>query len=106
MTHETSRHAQVDTTPSVVLRSDHFMRSALIVRKLKQEDGQDIWLCGGGHLARQLLPEIDELVVKRYPLVVGAGISMFDGPFNPARFTVASTRTFESGVAISTYIRT
>ncbi|MEU7804548.1 dihydrofolate reductase family protein [Micromonospora arborensis] len=77
-----------------------------VIRGLKQEDGQDIWLCGGGHLARQLLPEIDEMVVKRYPLAIGAGISMFDGPFNPVRFAVASTRTFESGAAVITYTRT
>lgn len=37
------------------------------VRTLKQEDGGlGIWLCGGADLAGQLLPEIDELIVKRY----------------------------------------
>ncbi|MFD0574702.1 dihydrofolate reductase family protein [Kitasatospora gansuensis] len=43
---------------------------AVVVRKLKQEDGLGIWLCGGADLAGQLLPEIDELIIKQYPIVV------------------------------------
>jgi dihydrofolate reductase len=75
------------------------------VRELKQQKGMGIWLCGGGRLAGQLLPEIDELVIKRNPLVIGSGIPLFDGPFDPTRFTPTSTRTFETGVAIVTYTR-
>ncbi|NIZ91651.1 dihydrofolate reductase family protein [Kineococcus rubinsiae] len=45
-----------------------------LVRRLKQEPGAGIWLAGGGRLAGALLAEIDELVLKRYPVVLGAGI--------------------------------
>ncbi|MCS7483905.1 dihydrofolate reductase family protein [Umezawaea endophytica] len=73
------------------------------VRELKAEDGLGIWLCGGGKLAAALLPEIDELVLKVNPVVLGRGIPLFDGGFPAARFTLEGTRVFESGVAVMTY---
>ncbi|MFG3708720.1 dihydrofolate reductase family protein [Micromonospora sp. NPDC047670] len=76
------------------------------VRRLKQQPGKDIWLCGGGRLAGQLSIEIDELTIKRYPLVIGAGIPLFAGPFTPTGFALAETRTFASGATVTTYTRT
>ncbi|MDT0180443.1 dihydrofolate reductase family protein [Microbacterium sp. ARD31] len=78
-----------------------------LVRELKQEDGLDIWLCGGGALAGSLLPEIDRLVLKRHPLVFGAGIPLFDGvAFDARRFAPDSRREFASGVIVEEYART
>jgi dihydrofolate reductase len=76
------------------------------VRQLKRQAGLDIWLCGGGNLASQLRTEIDEMVIKCYPLVIGAGIPLFDGPFDPTGFTVTGTRAFESGASVTSYTRT
>jgi dihydrofolate reductase len=73
------------------------------VRELKQDEGKGIWLCGGGKLASALLPEIDEVVVKRYPVVAGQGIRMFDGPFDPTRYRLAETRDFACGAQVQTY---
>jgi dihydrofolate reductase len=73
------------------------------VRELKQDEGEGIWLCGGGRLASALLPEIDEIVVKRYPVVAGQGIRMFDGPFDPTRYRLTETRDFECGAQVQTY---
>ncbi|MFG3013690.1 hypothetical protein ACGFZB_25230 [Streptomyces cinerochromogenes] len=39
--------------------------------------GLDIWLCGGGRLAGTLWPEIDELLIKTYPVVAGTGIPVW-----------------------------
>jgi dihydrofolate reductase len=76
-----------------------------LVRRLKQEDGLDIYLCGGGNLAAQLLPEIDEMIVKCYPVVAGAGISAFDGEFRPTAFSLTGTRTFSNGAVVMHYSR-
>jgi len=73
------------------------------VRELKAEDGLGIWLCGGGKLAAALLPEIDELILKVNPIVLGTGIPLFDGAFPAARFVLDGARVFETGVAWTTY---
>ncbi|MFF0409403.1 dihydrofolate reductase family protein [Kitasatospora sp. NPDC004745] len=77
-----------------------------LVRRLKQEDGLGIWLCGGGELAGRLLPEIDELIVKQYPVVAGSGVPLFGADFAPHAFTLADCRVFERGNVILTYDRT
>lgn len=75
------------------------------VRALKEQDGLGIWLAGGGRLAGSLADEIDELVIKRSPLLLGAGVPMFDGPFSPREFRATDSRRLEGGVTIGTYLR-
>jgi dihydrofolate reductase len=79
--------------------------AADVVRDLKRQDGMDIWLCGGGALAGQLLDQIDELVLKRYPLVLGSGIPLFAGPCDLTRLEPAATHSFDTGVTVTTYTR-
>ncbi|WP_428964300.1 dihydrofolate reductase family protein [Micromonospora fluostatini] len=73
------------------------------VRDLKSQQGRDIWLCGGGNLAGQLLPEIDELFVKLYPYVLGSGIPLVDRGFDPRRFTLVEARPFDNGTVVLRY---
>ncbi|MEV6398246.1 dihydrofolate reductase family protein [Streptomyces sp. NPDC051907] len=75
------------------------------VRELKQEDGLGIYLCGGANLAGQLRDEVDEIVVKTYPVVVGSGMSMFAGDFRADEFALDAVRAFEAGVVVTTYTR-
>ncbi|GAB2650457.1 dihydrofolate reductase family protein [Prescottella soli] len=75
------------------------------VRKLKQEDGLDIWVAGGGQLAGALLPEIDGLIVKSYPVVAGAGIPAFAGPFRPTAFTRTDSISFDNGGTVTWFER-
>jgi dihydrofolate reductase len=76
-----------------------------LVRTLKAQEGLDIYLCGGGKLAGTLLPEIDQLVVKSYPVVAGAGIPAFAGPFNPTTFTPTQTKSFANGATVTWFER-
>ncbi|MFE3443776.1 dihydrofolate reductase family protein [Nocardia sp. NPDC059180] len=78
------------------------------VRELKRDKGLGIWLCGGGELAQVLLPEIDQIFLKLYPIVLGRGRSLFgDGPKlpEPTRFRVITSQVFEDGVAFVKYGR-
>ncbi|WP_405165995.1 dihydrofolate reductase family protein [Nocardia sp. NBC_01499] len=78
------------------------------VRELKRANGLGIWLCGGGELAQELLPEIDQIFLKLYPVLLGRGKSLFGaGPRLPdaAKFRVITSRVFEDGVAFMKYSR-
>ena len=78
----------------------------VVVRRLKEEDGGAIWLCGGGALAATLADEIDRLVLKRQPLLFGDGIPLFgDRPYRPARFEPVETTAFRTGVVVSEFVR-
>jgi dihydrofolate reductase len=87
--------------PAVTLVHD----PVALVGELKRDVGADIWLCGGGKLAGALLPEIDELIVKTYPVLAGAGVPMIDGDFDPTRFEVADHRSFPGGVGVTWFHR-
>ncbi len=79
------------------------------VRALKDEQGLDIWLCGGGCMAASLRDEIDEIHLKLYPVVLGDGIPLFGrvpgGESEIDRYTLNGARVFDSGVALMTYAR-
>ncbi|MDF2696205.1 MAG: dihydrofolate reductase [Labilithrix sp.] len=75
------------------------------VRRLKSEDGLDLWLVGGGRIAHSLLPEIDRLVLKINPHIIGTGIPLFDGPFSPTAFRLVDEQRLESGVRVVSYER-
>ena len=75
------------------------------VRALKAQEGADIYLAGGGKLAASLLPEIDGLVIKLYPVVAADGVPVFSGEFSPTAFTLRDTRTLADGTTILWYDR-
>ena len=75
------------------------------VRGLKQEEGKDIYLCGGADLAARLLEEnlIDEIVVKLNPVVFGDGIQLFSGTAKQAALELSSSKIYENGVMLLNY---
>lgn len=75
------------------------------VRRLKQQDGVGIWLCGGGKLAAAVADEIDRLVLKVNPIVLGEGPALFDGAYTPRSFRRTAVTPYESGVVITEYER-
>ncbi|QYJ15571.1 hypothetical protein Rxycam_01395 [Rubrobacter xylanophilus DSM 9941] len=73
------------------------------VRELKAEDGMDIWLCVDGTLAGALYGEIDSLILKRNPILIGAGLPLVVGDFSPRVFDLTEQFAVEGGVTISEY---
>ncbi len=75
------------------------------VRELKSAPGKDIWLVGGGRIAATLLPEIDRLVLKQNPFVIGSGVPLVDGPFTSNHFHPVGEVLLDGGVRVLTYDR-
>jgi dihydrofolate reductase len=75
-----------------------------LVRQLKARGGLGIWLCGGGKLAGALANEIDEIIVKRHPTLLGKGIPMMDGAFDVRHFQLVERSTV-GDLAIEHYRR-
>ncbi|MFJ7334312.1 dihydrofolate reductase family protein [Streptomyces sp. NPDC101110] len=93
-----------DTDPAVTVVAGDPLG---LVHELKGASGagRDIWLCGGGRLAGALLPEIDELLIKTYPVVAGSGIPVVEGHFDPTVFDVAERTAFPNGVTLTRLTR-
>ncbi|MFD8598007.1 dihydrofolate reductase family protein [Kitasatospora sp. NPDC059646] len=77
------------------------------VRELKAQQGGGIWLVGGGELAGALYPEIDELVLKVNPVVIGSGIPLFAGRAgaDPRAFRLTEHTVLPGGVMFLGYTR-
>lgn len=92
-----TRRTQIPDAPDVGFTAD----PTGLVRRLRAEPGGGIWLAGGGTLAATLVDEIDELILKVNPVLLGAGIPLF-GPSAAAirRFRLDSAQAFDCGVTL------
>lgn len=92
-----------DTDPSVtVVRED----PCEYVRRLKDEPSPlGLCLLGGSAIAGALLPVIDEVVIKRYPVLAGSGLPMFKTGFDPHSFERVWSHSFDSGADYSLFRR-
>lgn len=50
-----------------------------LIKQLKQEEGKDIWICGGANLIQQLINAdlIDKYYISIIPTILGKGIRLF-----------------------------
>lgn len=67
-----------EETSSEKIRFVHESPSELM-KKLKELDGKDIWICGGASIARQLMQDgmIDRFYISVIPVLLGAGVRLF-----------------------------
>lgn len=75
------------------------------IRQPKADPGQDIWLCGGGDIAAQLIDEIDEVQIKLNPVLFGSGIRLAALDYAPREFSLTSSVSLPGGVVLLTYRR-
>ncbi|MFF4431600.1 dihydrofolate reductase family protein [Streptomyces sp. NPDC001513] len=73
------------------------------VRELKARDGLDIWLCGGADLAGRLIDEIDEFIVKTYPVFLGTGMPMSRAGFGVRPLELTGSRILGGGQTVTSY---
>ncbi|MGV3526251.1 MAG: dihydrofolate reductase family protein [Candidatus Sericytochromatia bacterium] len=87
--------------PLEVVRDD----AARAVASLKAESGAPIYLCGGGQLASTLRQAglIDQLWLKLYPVLLGAGIGLFNGEGDLQTAQLLSSQSYPSGTTLLKY---
>src|SRR5271154_6005396 len=80
---------------------------AVFIRKLREHPGKDIWLMGGGELARAFLEAdlVDRLHLGVVPTLLGEGIPLFPSGFPQRDFTLLENKTFSRGLISLTYER-
>lgn len=75
------------------------------IQRLKEGDGADIYLCGGGAFAGFLLDHglIDQLVLKRNPVIFGHGIRAFGASVRKVGLSLVESKTYANGVVLLRY---
>jgi dihydrofolate reductase len=75
------------------------------VRELKQRDGKDICLMGGGELARVLFEArlIDEIGFNIHPVLLGSGIPLFHPMSRQIDLELLECKAFKNGCVLVRY---
>ena len=75
------------------------------IRKLKSEPGKPISAIGGAGFMRSLIATglIDEYHLVTHPIVLGEGLTIFNGAARPLDLKLADVKAFPGGVVAHTY---
>ena len=73
---------------------------ASFARGLKAEEGQDIWLVGGGQINAIMLDAdlIDDIILTMFPVVLGNGIPLFAPGARQSAFKTVGCEAYETGL--------
>lgn len=80
---------------------------AALIRKLRKRRGKNIWLMGGGELARDFLKAdlVDELYLGVVPVLLGEGIPLFPSGFPQRDFALVENKSYSKGLIALKYKR-
>lgn len=75
------------------------------IDRLKNGNGSDIYLCGGGEFAGWLLDnkKIDILKIKLNPIILGDGIKIFGASKSSVKLNLIDSEIYDYGLKILTY---
>lgn len=75
------------------------------VRKLKTEEGRDIFIMGGGMLAKPLFEAnlVDEVGVNIHPVLLGSGIPLFHEMSRQIDLELSECKSYKNGCISATY---
>jgi dihydrofolate reductase len=78
-----------------------------LIPRLRKEEGKDLWLMGGGELARDFLTAdfIDEIQLGVIPVLLGDGIPAFPAGFPQRNFSLRESKTYSRGLLSLKYER-
>lgn len=67
-----------------------------LVKRLKEEEGKEIWICGGANLVQQLVNEdlIDCYYITVIPTLLGSGIRLFENAKHEIKLRLLNTQSY------------
>ena len=67
-----------------------------LVKRLKEENGKDVWICGGANLVRRLVNEdlIDCYYITVIPTLLGSGIRLFENGKHEIKLRLLNTQSY------------
>jgi dihydrofolate reductase len=92
-----SRTLQQRDYPQVTVISE---RPGEILKSLRENEGKDIWLFGGGSLFQSLLQAgfVDTVEVSIVPILLGGGIPFLPAPADRRRLRLTGNQVYKTGV--------
>lgn len=83
--------------PGVEFSSDD---PVAMIRQLRATEGRDLWLVGGGELARICLEGrvVDEIILTLIPVLLGDGLPVFPSRDSSSRLVLRTSRAFADGL--------
>jgi len=78
-----------------------------LVARIRKQSGTDIWLMGGGELARAFLRDdlVDEIYLGLAPVLLGEGIPLFPSGFPQREFALIENKVYSEGLVTLRYER-
>lgn len=78
-----------------------------LVAQIRKQGGTDIWLMGGGELARDFLRGdlVDEIYLGIAPVLLGQGIPLFPSAFPQREFALMENKSYSEGLVTLKYER-
>jgi dihydrofolate reductase len=75
------------------------------ITQLKAEPGKPVYAIGGAGFVRSLMATglIDEYQLVTHPVVLGAGLPVFNGVTHPLDLTLVDVKSFAGGIVSRTY---
>jgi len=75
------------------------------IRKLRDSEGKNIWLFGGGELTAMLLTAdlIDEMQICYIPIILGDGIPLFPKQTKESKWELTTSKAYDSGILSVNY---
>lgn len=69
------------------------------ISQLREEEGKDIWLVGGGELITMLLNQdlVDEMIITYIPVILGNGISLFQNNPKESKWNLVENKSYDNG---------
>ncbi len=84
ITHKSIDNLKNEKSLNPVLKDEDIsfynVRPSTLVKKLKEEDGKDIWVCGGASIVHELIENtlIDRFHISVIPVLLGSGVRLFN----------------------------